>query len=310
MIKIDGVTKVYTDSKQEKICVLDNVSFDVKEGELVALLGANGSGKSTLIKCICGVIKPSKGAVFVDNKNVYKERKKLLHSIGVLFNQKPSFIVDLSVEENLKYYKSVYGIDNKTYNDNLLFLDTFLSFQSLLDKPYRKLSFGERIKCEIVSILLHSPKYLYFDEPTIGLDYGVKKGFYELLATLKEKGTTILMTTHEVDYIQEICDQVVIMDAGKVVYNERGQNFLHTFSITPALIVSYKKILDNKKYEQMLHHKNIKKGEALSLIISYENNKQKGDLLKNIVEAVDVIRIEELERNVKEILKDVIQKNN
>lgn len=171
MIRVCDVSKSY----KNKVEVLKGVNFSIEDGEIVALLGHNGSGKSTLLKCITGVIKPTSGQIIVDGLDSFRNQKKLRTNMGVVFNQKPSFIVDLTVMDNLQFFKVIYDISEKEFDDRLNTVDQYLNIHTLYDKQYRKLSFGERVKCEIASVLLHQPKYLFLDEPTIGLDYNAKK---------------------------------------------------------------------------------------------------------------------------------------
>ena len=172
MIHVRGVTKSY----KKKGEVLKDINLTIPDGEIVALLGHNGSGKSTLLKCITGVIKPTLGTIDFDGVDSFKHQRTLVPQIGVVFNQKPSFIVDLTVMDNLHYFKAIYDVSDQDFEDRLAMVDKHLSIRSLYQKQYRKLSFGERVKCEIASVLLHQPKYLFLDEPTIGLDYSAKKG--------------------------------------------------------------------------------------------------------------------------------------
>lgn len=218
MIEIHQISKSY-EQKKTKTEVLKDISFTVADGEIVALLGHNGSGKSTLTKCIVGVIKPNSGYVRMDGRDSFKERNRLTGKMGVVFNQKPSFIADLPVKDNLLYFKAIYGLTREQYESRLAYLNNYLEIGDLYEKPYRKLSFGERIRCEIISVLLHSPHYIILDEPTIGLDYNAKRGLYHLLADLKEKEKICaIIITHEVDYIEGVCDKAVILSEGKVRY--------------------------------------------------------------------------------------------
>ena len=151
MIQFEHVVKEYTGKEKNKIRILDGISLTVEKGEMIALLGANGSGKSTLLKCLCGVIRPSEGKITVDGQDTFQKRKQLVKNMGVIFNQKPSFIVDLSVSDNLKFFQAIYGISQGDFQRNLAFLDGYLHIAGLLEKPYRKLSFGERVKCELAT---------------------------------------------------------------------------------------------------------------------------------------------------------------
>ncbi len=306
MIQLESVTKEYLKKDKTKIKVLDDISLTINKGEMIALLGANGSGKSTLLKCLCGVLSLSGGKITVDGLDAFKKRQQLVKSMGVVFNQKPSFIADLSVRDNLKFFQAIYGISRIDFERNMAFLNGYLHFTELLDKPYRKLSFGERVKCELVSVLLHDPEYIYLDEPTIGLDYNAKKGLYNLVAELKRQGKTIIIITHEVDYIEGVCDRAVILRAGKICYEGNPRKVTEKVGKSQKLLVKYDEILNDEKALEL-------EGKA-----TYVNASERelhfvlpeGDCSGVIVELAEAYRIQSLNVehvSVREVLEEVLK---
>lgn len=254
MIKIIDVSKKY-----KSIEVLNSINMDIKQGEIIALLGHNGSGKSTLIKCLTGVLKTTKGKILIDDLDVYKYRKKLIKNMGIIFNQKPSFIVDLTVYDNLLFFKAMYGLKNIEFKESINLIDTYLNISCLFDKPYRKLSFGERVKCEIASIFLHCPKYIVLDEPTIGLDYIAKKNLYKLLLYFKETyNSTVIIVTHEVDYIEQICTRAIILKNGKKIYDGQPNETYRFMEKTINITVKYAKEIDDNLASKLLVSNNLK----------------------------------------------------
>lgn len=304
MIKVNDISKEY-EKGGKKNTVLKNVSFQIGDGEVVALLGANGSGKSTLIKCICGVIYPTTGNVEIEGRNSFRERKKLLTSMGILFNQKPSFIVDLSVSDNLQYFKAIYDIPNDCFEANLAYLDSYLNFKDLMDRSYRKLSFGERVKCEIVSILMHSPKYILLDEPTIGLDYSAKKGLYDLLAELKDQGATILITTHEIDYIEQICDKAVILKKGEKVYEGNPHNVIEECDLSGKLVIEYEEIINDRIANELFENSK-PDTENNMMTVLYQTEDEKMNYMKRAMEAFNIRNITSENANIREVLENVL----
>ena len=133
MIKIENIIKEYNTKDKSKIRVLNNINLTIKDGEMIALLGANGSGKSTLLKCICGVLRLTSGSIRVDGKDAFKNRKYLIKNMGVIFNQKPSFIIDLSVRDNLNFFQAIYEIPQEKFDANIDFIDQYLKFKDLLE---------------------------------------------------------------------------------------------------------------------------------------------------------------------------------
>ncbi|KSV58275.1 ATP-binding cassette domain-containing protein [Acetivibrio ethanolgignens] len=308
MIKIANVHKEYVSLNKRRTCVLENIELEIKEGEVIALLGHNGSGKSTLLKCICGVLKPTSGEVLIEEKNSFKYRKQLIKNMGVIFNQKSSFIIDLSVSDNLKFFKAIYNLSDNTYEKNFNYLNSFLDINELLEKPYRKLSFGERVKCEIISILLHDPKYIILDEPTIGLDYNAKKGLYNLINELKKNGKSIIITTHEVDYIEGVCDKTVILKNGRIAYCGNPKAVTDKIGLNKKIIISYTDILDQNK--AILFSKKCHEINENSLILFLSHANEFDDIVKEALEAYKVSSINVEEINIREVLEDVLSQGN
>lgn len=306
MIELKNVCKYYEKGKKKEI-ILKDISFTIGDNKVIALLGPNGSGKSTLIKCICGVIKPDEGGVFIDGKNSFIYRKKIISGMGVVFNQKPSFIVDLSVNDNLQYFKAIYGIKKEEYAKNFERLNKYLDFSELLDRPYRKLSFGERVKCEIASVLLHNPKYIILDEPTIGLDYGVKKRMYNLLDELKKEGHTIVVTTHETEYIEGICDEVVILSDGVIKYYGEPEKVLDINGNIKKITVEYDEVIDEELARE-IEGKDFCKKNPDGLELTYYNAREKNKIISDLTSAYDIKKLNVVDTSIREVLEDVIKK--
>lgn len=309
MILIENVTKEYATKKGKKVRVLDDVNLQIAKGEVIALLGHNGSGKSTLIKCICGVIKTTEGKILIEEKDVFKKRKQLVKKMGIVFNQKPSFIVDLSVSDNLKFFKSIYNISDDKFQENINFLDGYLNFSHLLEKPYRKLSFGERVKCEIVSVLLHSPKYIFLDEPTIGLDYMAKKGLYELIAEYKKQGCSIIISTHEVDYIEGVCDRALILKNGKVCFVGNPRNVTDRVDKRKRMSVTYSEIMDSEQAQALECNIMKKNVEEKRLEFLVDDNMDLKSLISRVMDAYQIQSLDFEEASVREVLEDVLKES-
>lgn len=307
MIKFENVVKEYTGKDKKKIRVLDGINLTVEKGEVIALLGANGSGKSTLLKCLCGVICPTEGKITVDGQDTFKNRKLLVKNMGVIFNQKPSFITDLSVSDNLKFFQAIYGIPQKKFKRNLEFLDEYLNITGLLEKPYRKLSFGERVKCELVSILLHEPEYIYIDEPTIGLDYNAKKGLYNLIAELKRQGKTVIIITHEVDYIEGVCDRAVILCDGQVRYEGNPGKVTDKVEKSQKMLVKYDEIICEEKAARLKEKASIVKTEEMELEFAILQGEDSGKLIGELTEAFKIQSLNMKHISVREVLEDVLK---
>ena len=309
MIKIENIIKEYNTKDKSKIRVLNNINLTIKDGEMIALLGANGSGKSTLLKCICGVLGLTSGSIRVDGKDAFKNRKYLIKNMGVIFNQKPSFIIDLSVRDNLNFFQAIYEILQEKFDANIDFIDQYLKFKDLLEKPYRKLSFGERVKCEIVSILLHDPQYIYMDEPTIGLDYNAKKGLYELIAELKKQGRTIIIITHEVDYIEGVCDKVVILKNGVITYEGNPKKVTDRVNEKQRIVVKYNSVINNDNVKNVQLRSSVIKDEEREIQFVVQKNEDIGRLIANIASAYDIESLNMERISIREVLEDAIKED-
>ena len=203
------------------IKAVDDVSVSIKQGEFVGYLGPNGAGKSTTIKMMTGILEPSAGEVIVNGLVPYKNRALHAQNIGVVFGQRTQLWWALPVIESFKILKEIYKIDTKVFNENLELFDSIVNISSLFMKPVRQMSLGQRTLCDITASFLHSPKVVFLDEPTIGLDVSMKSKIRDIVKQVNEiKGTTIILTTHDIGDVETLCKRVVIIDKGKMVYDD------------------------------------------------------------------------------------------
>jgi len=199
---------------------VDDISFTVNQGEMVGYIGENGAGKSTTIKMLTGILTPTSGQVQVNGMNPHKEREMFVRTIGVVFGQRSQLWWDIAVQESFRLLKKVYKVSDEDYKNHMEHVIESLDIGPLLDKPVRKLSLGQRMRCELAAALIHNPPLLFLDEPTIGLDVLVKLKIRKFLKEMNEKyKTTILLTTHDLSDIEALCERVVMLDEGKIIYD-------------------------------------------------------------------------------------------
>lgn len=202
------------------VSAVHDINFSVKQGEMVGYIGENGAGKSTTIKMLTGILTPTSGHIQVNGMNPHKEREKFVRTIGVVFGQRSQLWWDIAVQESFRLLKKVYKVTDEQYDDHMQHVIRTLDIEPLLDKPVRKLSLGQRMRCELAAALIHNPPLLFLDEPTIGLDVLVKLKIREFLREINEKyKTTILLTTHDLSDIEALCERVIMLDEGKVIYD-------------------------------------------------------------------------------------------
>lgn len=211
--------------KYKWIEAVQDISFEINEGETVGLVGPNGAGKSTTIKMLTGVLTTSSGNIRVLGRDPFVDRKENTRQIGVLFGQRSQLWWDLPPEDTFQVLKRVYKIPETIYRENLYKYAEILGAQDFLKQPVRQLSLGQRMRAEILAVLLHNPKILFLDEPTIGLDVAVKKQIRNLLRIInRETGATILLTSHDMKDIDSVCDRMIVIDHGKLVVDDAVEN--------------------------------------------------------------------------------------
>lgn len=199
---------------------VDDISFTIKKGEIVGFIGPNGAGKSTTIKMLSGILYPDDGSVIIDGFVPYKQRKQYVKNIGVVFGQKSQLNWDLPLIESFELMRYIYKIPKDLYEENLQTFTRLLDMEDFINQPVRQLSLGQRMRGDIVAALLHSPEIVFFDEPTIGLDVVAKEKIRNFIKYMNEtRQTTIIFTTHDMQDIEKVCQRLIIIDAGKKVYD-------------------------------------------------------------------------------------------
>lgn len=202
----------------EYVQALDNVSFTIGDGEMVGYIGPNGAGKSSTIKILSGILTPDSGTCLVDGKIPWKDRINHVKEIGVVFGQRSQLWWDVPVIDSYELLKDIYQIPKPLYESNLEELTELLNLKELLKTPTRQLSLGQRVRCEIAASLLHSPKVLFLDEPTIGLDAVSKLAVREFILKLNETHkTTVILTTHDMQDIEALTKRIIMIGKGKVL---------------------------------------------------------------------------------------------
>lgn len=199
---------------------VDDISFTINKGEVVGYIGANGAGKSTTIKIMTGILTPSSGEVIVNGIVPYNDRKKNAYDIGVVFGQRTQLWWDLPLSESFTLLKDIYEVSDADYEERMGFLSEVLDLEDFMLSPVRNLSLGQRMRADLAAALLHNPKIVYLDEPTIGLDVVVKEKVRDFIKKINETyGTTIILTTHDLNDIEELCNRIIIIDKGNKIYD-------------------------------------------------------------------------------------------
>jgi ABC-2 type transport system ATP-binding protein len=202
------------------IHAVDHVTFEIEKGEMVGYIGANGAGKSTTIKMLTGILVPTSGRVVSNGFIPYRDRSRYTRHLGVVFGQRTQLWWDIAVIESFKLLKEIYEVADGDYQHRLGVFSEILGLKDYLYTPVRKLSLGERMRCDLAASLIHNPPILFLDEPTIGLDVVAKDHIREFLKEVnRTERTTVLLTTHDLSDIEELCRRIIIIDKGKVLFD-------------------------------------------------------------------------------------------
>ncbi|MCL2057939.1 MAG: ATP-binding cassette domain-containing protein [Oscillospiraceae bacterium] len=224
----------------EIIHALSDVSFTIRDGEMVGYIGPNGAGKSTTIKIMCGVLTPDSGTCEIDGRTPWRERVAHVRGIGVVFGQRSQLWWDVPIIDSFELIRDIYKTDDRTYRGNLSELTGLLDLGELLKTPARSLSLGQRMRCEIAASLLHNPKTLFLDEPTIGLDAVSKIAVRQFIKKLNaERGTTVILTTHDMQDIEALTERILLIGKGRILLDGSLDELKRRSSERKTLVVEY-----------------------------------------------------------------------
>lgn len=244
-----SLKSIFSPSYRE-IAAVNNISLEVEKGEILAFIGPNGAGKSTTIKMLTGILHPSSGEIEVLGMNPAKDRKKLSFKIGTVFGQKSQLWFHLPPLDSFNLLGNIYEIDKEKLKKRIEQLIEVFEIGDLMDIPVRKLSLGQRIRCEIAASILHEPDIIFLDEPTIGLDVVVKQKIRELILRLnKEEKTTIFLTSHDAGDIEQLCKRAIIINHGEVVLNESLKKLKYDYLNKKVIQIKYNGIVDIKGFD-------------------------------------------------------------
>ena len=232
------------------ITAVDNISFEIESGELVAFIGPNGAGKSTTLKMLSGILVPDSGNITILGLDPHQKRKEVAFQIGTVFGQKPQLWFHLPAIDTFKLFSKIYELDEQEYQKRVKYLIKLFEIEEVVEQPVRKLSLGQRMRCEFVLALLHKPKVIFLDEPTIGLDVTVKKIVRELIKMVNEKeGVSIILTSHDMGDIEHLCKRVIIINKGKLVYDGLLESIKQKYMTTKLVKVQTENKIDLPSYK-------------------------------------------------------------
>lgn len=286
---------------------VDDISFEINDGEIVGYIGANGAGKSTTIKMMTGILTPSSGRIIVDGVIPYENREKNAKNIGVVFGQKTQLWWDLDVSETFPLLKDIYGVSDEDYEERMNYFKEILGLDEFFLSPVRTLSLGQRMRADLAAALIHNPKIIYLDEPTIGLDVVVKESVRKAIKDINEKyGTTIILTTHDLNDIEELCNRIIIIDSGKKIYDGELEGVKEQFGYLTTIEIQLK---DKSNIEKINFARfkdddfKLNMKESKINITFNKNNISSADIIGEVMKKSKVIDFNIKETSIEDIVK-------
>lgn len=279
IIDVKNVSMQYKISNRKKIMALKNISYSIDEGETIGLIGLNGAGKSSSIKLLTGIIKPTSGVIQVMNMDPFKKRKQICRKYGVMFGQRSQLWWDLPVIDSFYVNGSIYGLSKKEVDRKIEFYKNWIDM-SFMDVPVRKLSLGQRVISDILVSMLHEPKILFLDEATIALDVVNRKNILDMISKInRELKTTLIITSHQLDDIESVCERILLLNKGELIYDGSLRNFLKNSSVSKVISVQttdIEQFRDDITYiEKQYGVLSMYKGTEASIFYNNEQNEYK-----------------------------------
>lgn len=276
---------LFSNEKVRKLAV-DNISFAIAKGEMVGYIGSNGAGKSTSIKMMTGILTPTSGKCTVNGIVPYENRQLNAANIGVVFGQRTQLWWDLPLSETFSILKEVYNVSDEDFKNRMEFLQEVLGFDSFIHSTVRTLSLGQRMRADLAAALLHNPKVLYLDEPTIGLDLVVKDSMRQAIKEINaEYQTTVILTTHDLSDIEQLCERIIIIDEGRVIYDGTIANIKELYGKRRSVTVD---VMDIQALEAIDFHEVFNlSGELLA--VAKEQSSISFDFDKNVLNISHII---------------------
>lgn len=303
---LKGSLKSILKPRYRTIKAVDQISFSVEEGEILAFIGPNGAGKSTTIKMLTGILYPDSGSASVMDINPTMKRKQLAYRIGTVFGQKEQLWMHLTPYDNFKFFAAIYDLKEEEAEARIEELKQVFELEEFINTPVRNLSLGQRIRCEIVASLIHRPKILFLDEPTIGLDPVVKENIRTLIKKMnKEYKTTIFLTSHDVGDIEKLCKRIIIVNHGSIVLDDSMENLKYHYLNRKIVEVKLREAMDMSDEDGI----NVVKSKDCNLKLEVDITKRSiADALK-LIDADNILDINISNVPLENIITEIYKEN-
>ena len=294
---------------------VDDMNFQINDGEVVGYIGSNGAGKSTTIKMMTGILTPTSGSVEVDGVIPYEERTRNAMNIGVVFGQRTQLWWDLPLSESFSLLRDIYGVAEEEYEERMKFFNEVLGIDDFMLSPVRTLSLGQRMRADLAASLIHNPKILYLDEPTIGLDVVVKEKVRNAIKEINNKfNTTVILTTHDLEDIEELCNRIIIIDKGVKIYDGSLKEIKEKYGYmtTVSIQIKQSEIADSNDVNEYfnLNTEDINtQFEEGKIIVSFNKNKVSAtDIIQYYMKKYTLLDFSLKETSIDDIIKKIYRK--
>ena len=288
-----------------------DLNFEIPKGEIFGFIGANGAGKSTTIKMLTGILTPTSGTCLINGKNPQKNRTAYVKDIGVVFGQRTQLWWDLALQETYSVLKEIYDISDTEFHKRTAFLNEVLDLNAFIKDPVRTLSLGQRMRADIAASLLHNPKVLFLDEPTIGLDVAVKDNIRKAIKQInQEEQTTILLTTHDLNDIELLCDRIFMIDRGQEIFDGSVSQLKQRFGKMHEVRFEMTQQLEVERLDYHQHFSDLEViKDGLQVTIQFDATKVAiPDLVKFTLSRANVKDIAVKDADIEEIIRRFFRK--
>jgi ABC-2 type transport system ATP-binding protein len=302
---LPAITSLFS-RKSETVAAVDDISFEIRQGELVGFIGPNGAGKTTTLKCLSGLLWPSEGKIDVLGYKPFDKKSDFLKKISLVMGQKNQLWWDLPAVETFRLNKEIYELSEEKYKQNLDELTKLLDVSETITVPVRQLSLGQRMRMELIASLIHQPKVLFLDEPTIGLDVIMQKKMRDFIAEYNRKhNSTILLTSHYMADVKELCKRVIIIDHGKLIYDGDLAKLVEKYADTKIITIDVAKSVDVKEFTKFGKIKLAEEGKVIISVPKKNTTSVATTILKKY--QIEDLNIEDPE--IEDIIRLVFEKN-
>lgn len=301
-----GSMKSLFNRKYKDVKAVDDIGFNINEGELVGFIGPNGAGKTTTLKCLSGLLYPASGKVSVLNFTPWERKTKFLKQIALVMGQKNQLWWDLPAMETFTLNKEIYEIPDSLFKKNLDELIGLLEIENVLNIQVKRLSLGQRMKCELIAALIHQPKVLFLDEPTIGLDVVMQKKLREFIKEYnRQYNSTVILTSHYMRDVEALCKRVIIINYGKILFDGLLSDLIKKHAPYKLIKIVLKEKIDKEKVQDFGDLRMFKYPQVVLRVMNENSGEITAKILKNL--PVEDLNIEDPE--IEEVIREVFDKN-